>query len=183
IENKGLTGRAYFDARWKVSTKKNLQGYALYDQSLHNAAKNLKQSNMMPVIVDNQPEVFQVGEAPHAALYCGWYSLAKYVDAFVWQKGAIGYHLASAECSTLKKKGSQVWCKRMLEEGVAATIGPVYEPYIQGFPVPEVFFKYLTDGFYSLAEAYYLSLPYLSWQMVLIGDPLYRPFRTLSRTK
>jgi len=101
----------------------------------------------------------------------------KYIAAFDWQRGAVGYHIASSECTTLKKEGSQVWCKRMLEEGVAATIGPVAEPYVQGFPLPEVFFSYLLDGYYTLAESYFLSLPYLSWQMILIGDPLYRPFR------
>ncbi|MCK5914085.1 MAG: TIGR03790 family protein, partial [Desulfuromusa sp.] len=120
---------------------------------------------------------------PQSALYCGWYSLGKYVDAFDWQRGAVGYHIASSECTTLKKEGSQVWCKRMLEDGVAATIGPVTEPYVQGFPLPELFFGFLLDGYYTLAESYFLSLPYLSWQMVLIGDPLYRPFRNITSGK
>ena len=65
----------------------------------------------------------------------------------------------------------------MLEEGAAAVIGSVGEPYVQSFPVPAMFFYYLTDGYYNLVEAYFLSLPYLSWQMVLVGDPLYRPFK------
>ena len=61
-------------------------------------------------------------------------------------KGAVAYHIASSECATLKQKGSQVWCKRMLEEGAAAVIGPVDEPYVQAFPVPEVFFGLLVEG-------------------------------------
>jgi len=65
----------------------------------------------------------------------------------------------------------------MLEKGVAATIGPVYEPYVESFPVPEIFFSLLIDGYLSLAECYFISTPFLSWQMVLIGDPLYRPFK------
>jgi hypothetical protein len=64
----------------------------------------------------------------------------------------------------------------MLEEGVTATIGPVGEPYVQAFPMPEIFFAALTDGAFTLAECYLLSVPYLSWKMVLVGDPLYRPF-------
>ena len=40
-----------------------------------------------------------------------------------------------------------------------------------------LFFRFLLDGYWTLAEAYALSKPFLSWQMVLIGDPLYRPFR------
>ena len=130
----------------------------------------------MTVVVNDKPELFKPGECPDAALYCGWYSLAKYVDAFTWQKGAVGYHIASAECSTLKQKNSQVWCKKMLESGVAATLGPTSEPYLQAFPIPEIFFGLLLDGQLSLAECYALSKPFWSWQMVLIGDPLYRPF-------
>jgi len=33
------------------------------------------------------------------------------------------------------------------------------------------------DGRYTLAECYALSVPFRSWRMVLVGDPLYRPFR------
>ncbi len=176
-ENHGLSGQAYFDARWPLPEKKNLHGYALYDASIHRAATVTEKLSSFPVHLDQKETLFQAGDAPHAALYCGWYSLGKYVDAFDWQKGAVGYHIASSECTTLKKPGSQVWCKRMLEDGVAATIGPVAEPYVQGFPLPEIFFGFLLDGYYTLVESYFLSLPYLSWQMVLIGDPLYRPFR------
>ena len=176
-EKKGLQGRAYFDARWPKPAEKKLDGYALYDASLHTAAERLRTSGRMEEVkLDARDTLFQKGDCPQAALYCGWYSLGHYVDAFTWVRGAIGYHIASAECATLKQKDSQVWCKRMLEEGVAATIGPVYEPYVQAFPLPDLFFLTLTEGYLSLAESYLVSLPYLSWQMVLIGDPLYQPF-------
>ena len=128
----------------------------------------------MGVVLNDSEDLFQKGESPDTALYCGWYSLAKYVDAFTWQKGSVGYHIASSECATLKNPDSQVWCKKMLDHGIAATIGPVGEPYVQAFPVPEIFFEFLTEGYLTLAEAYLISLPYLSWKMVLIGDPLYR---------
>ncbi|RUM42824.1 MAG: TIGR03790 family protein [Desulfocapsa sp.] len=177
VEKKGLSGTAYFDARWpQPQEQKKLQGYGLYDNAIHEAAKITEKA--LPTVLDQRPELFQDGEAPDAALYCGWYSHAKYVDAFDWQQGAVAYHIASSECTTLKKEGSQVWCKRLLEEGVAATIGPVGEPYVQAFPFPQIFFGLLLDGDFTLAEAYFLSLPYISWKMVLIGDPLYQPFRS-----
>jgi uncharacterized protein (TIGR03790 family) len=179
IEKTGLKGTAYFDARWKDSGKKKVTGYAAYDKSIHKAAKNLSNKNKLNVILDDNPELFQPGDCPDAALYCGWYSHHQYIDAFEWVKGSVGYHIASSECSTLKNKKSQVWCKRMIEEGVAATIGPVGEPYLQSFPVPEMFFGLLAEGYLSLVECYTLSLPFLSWQMVLIGDPLYNPFKVL----
>ena len=87
----------------------------------------------MPVVLDEKESLFQEGECPDAALYCGWYSLANYVDAFKWVPGSIGYHIASVECETLRRPGNRLWCETMLEKGVAATIGPVAEPYVQGF--------------------------------------------------
>jgi uncharacterized protein (TIGR03790 family) len=173
-ERTGLKGRAYFDARWKDPGDKKLSGYAFYDRSIHKASQSLSEKKRMEVVLNDTEDLFQKGESPDTALYCGWYSLAKYVDAFTWQKGSVGYHIASSECTTLKNPDSQVWCKKMLDHGIAATIGPVGEPYVQAFPVPEVFFEFLTEGYLTLAEAYLISLPYLSWKMVLIGDPLYR---------
>ena len=176
-EKKGLKGTAYFDARWPDPGNKKLTGYAFYDQSIYRTADRVKKSGLIPVQIETTEELFPPGACPNAALYCGWYSLARYIDAFVWQPGAIGYHIASSECTTLKRNNSRVWCKMMLEKGVAATIGPVGEPYVQAFAVPEIFFGFLIDGYLSLAECYLISTPFLSWKMVLIGDPLYRPFK------
>lgn len=173
-EETGLKGKAYFDARWKDPGDKKTTGYAFYDRSIHLAAQGLADKKIIDVVLNDSQVLFQKGESPDTALYCGWYSLAKYIDAFTWQKGSVGYHIASSECATLKNPDSQVWCKKMLDNGIAATIGPVGEPYVQAFPVPEVFFNFLTEGYLTLAESYLISLPYLSWKMVLIGDPLYR---------
>jgi uncharacterized protein (TIGR03790 family) len=178
-ERQGLSGFAYFDARWPAPAEMPKDGYGFYDASIHGAARVVSNSNRMPVKLDTQEALFQPGDCPDAALYCGWYSLGKYIDAFTWKKGAVGYHIASSECVTLKKKGSQVWCKRLLEEGAAAVVGPVEEPYVQAFPVPEIFFGLLVEGYLSLAECYALATPWVSWRMVLIGDPLYRPFAQL----
>lgn len=176
-EKTGLKGSAYFDARWPLAQEQQLKSYALYDASLHRAAHLTRKISPLAVTIDEQERLLQPGEAPDAALYCGWYSLGRYIDAFDWNRGAVAWHIASSECATLKTPGSRVWCKALLEDGVAATLGPVAEPYVQGFPLPELFFGFLLDGYYTLAESYILSLPYLSWQMILLGDPLYRPFR------
>lgn len=177
-EQHGLQGKAYFDARWPRATGDNLRGYAQWDLSLHRAADRV--GRRMTVVLDDRQALFAPGAAPDAALYCGWYSLARYVDSFSWNRGAVGYHIASAECATLRKTDSQVWCLQMLKRGVAATIGPVYEPYVQGFPLPELFFGALSEGYMDLGESYLIALPYISWQMVLVGDPLYRPFTPLA---
>lgn len=176
-EAAGLRGGAFLDARWpEPPAGQAVEGYARYDRSLHRAARLLERRGW-EVTVDSGTELFPAGAGLPAALYAGWYRLARYVDAFRWQQGAVGYHIASSEAATLRAADSQVWCKRMLEEGVAATLGPVAEPYVQAFPPPELFFDLLTRGTQTLGEVYLHSVPHLSWQMVLVGDPLYRPFR------
>ncbi len=172
----GLAGRAYFDARWPApASGRDLRGYALYDAALHRAGRLVKASGRAPVTVDAREKLFPPGSCPDTALYCGWYSLAKYVDAFTFVRGAVAWHIASSECASLKTD-RPLWCVSLLKKGVAATLGPVNEPYVTGFPRPDLFFNALVNNHFSLAESYFSSLPWLSWQMVLIGDPLYTPF-------
>ena len=65
----------------------------------------------------------------------------------------------------------------MLEDGAAAVIGPSGEPYLQAFPAMEAFFSLLLEGRFTLAECYAMTIPFRSWRMVLVGDPLYNPFK------
>jgi uncharacterized protein (TIGR03790 family) len=175
-EAQGLKGTFYIDARGLQGDPKT-NGYVQFDQQLRQLADFIRTQTTMPVVLNNEPAVFPAGAGLRAALYVGWYSLAKYVDAFVWERGAVAYHVASAECTTLRQKQAEVWCKRLLEKGVAATLGPVAEPYLQSFPPPEEFFPLLLSGTLPLLEVYYRTLPHLSWRQVCLGDPLYTPFR------
>jgi uncharacterized protein (TIGR03790 family) len=175
-EKKGLHGNAFFDARWPEESPDRMNVYEQFDTYIHLAARRTIEKGVLPCKIDTTRFLFQKGDCPNTALYCGWYSLAEYVDAFEWAKGAVAYHVASAECVTLKNKNSRAWCKVMLEKGVAATLGPVDEPFLQAFPRPDIFFGFLFDG-HSLVESYMRSTPYLSWKMVLIGDPMYQPFK------
>ncbi len=176
VERTGLSGVFYLDARG-LTGQATPGNYVWFDQHvLHLSELLIKYSNM-PVVLDKKPGLFPPGSCPNAALYCGWYSLAKYVPAFTWNKGAVGYHVASAEATTLKRPGANVWCKRMLEEGVAATLGPVAEPYLFSFPLPDQFFPLLMTGKLTLLEVYFLTVPQVSWMQLLIGDPLYQPFK------
>jgi uncharacterized protein (TIGR03790 family) len=186
VEQEGLEGKAYFDARGmgKLDQPNAPPGsYEDYDRAVLTTAKGIGEQTNIEVVLNSSPELFKAGECPDAALYCGWYSLAKYVDAFDWAPGAVAYHLASGEATTLRDPGSQGWCKKMIEDGVAATIGPVYEPYLMSFPRPEQFFGLLLKGDLTLVECYYRTLPYNSWMMTLIGDPLYRPFKNVKVTR
>lgn len=180
VEKQGLRGKVYIDARGlaKPDRPQPVPGsYEDYDRSLVVTARGIEAQTDLNVTLEETPRLFQDKECPNAALYCGWYSLAKYVDAFEWVPGAVAYHLASAEAKTLRDPTSEVWCKKLLEDGVCATIGPVYEPYLSAFPRPDEFFAVLLQGDRTLVECYYVTQPFNSWMMVLIGDPLYRPFK------
>jgi len=176
VEKAGLNGVFYLDARG-LTGQATPGNYVWFDQHLLHLSDLLKKYSEMKVVLDKQPGLFPPGSCPDAALYCGWYSLANYVPAFKWNKGAVGYHVASSEATTLKQPGANVWCKRMLEEGVAATLGPVAEPYLFSFPLPDRFFPLLMTGKLTLLEVYFLTVPQVSWMQVLIGDPLYQPFK------
>ncbi len=180
VENEGLRGKVYIDTRGmgKLEDANVVPGsYGDYDRSLLVTAKGIDEQTDLEVVTDTSPQLFQPGACPDAALYCGWYSLAKYVDAFDWKPGAVAYHLASNEAQTLRDPASQVWCKKLLEDGVCATIGPVYEPYLGSFPRPNEFLSLLLQGELTLVECFARTNPFNSWMMTLIGDPLYRPFK------
>lgn len=104
------------------------------------------------------------------------HSLRKYVDAFDFVPGAIACHIASFEAASLKSPGETGWCKNLLDDGAAATLGPVAEPYLQAFPLATDFFGLLLTGRFTLVECYAASIPFNSWMLMLLGDPLYQPF-------
>lgn len=177
VEEKGLSGTAYFDARGMRSVGPKPSAYAVYDEAIRQTAA-MAEGHGVKTLLNNREALFgQEGQqrCPDAMLYCGWYSLGKYIGAFDWVPGAVGYHVASAEAVSLRK--GDYWCKRMIDDGISATLGPVNEPYLQSFPDPRAFFGLLLTGKYPLAEVYWRTTPYASWVMTLVGDPLYNPFK------
>ncbi len=174
-EVRGLLGNVYVDARGKK--KGPPLSYGFYDADLQDFAKIFGTVSSYPMTLENSEQrLSQPGQAPDVALYVGWYRLRHYEDAFTFNTGAIGYHIASGEAVSIHNPRESGWCKNALERGITVTLGPVGEPYLDAFPLPTEFFGLLYSGKYSLVEAYYLSIRYLSWKMVLFGDPLYRPW-------
>ena len=113
--------------------------------------------------------------ATNALLYWGWYTHPDtYYDTFEWQVGAMGQKLHSFNAYTFEGNS---WCAGAVADGITGTQGNVYEPYLEGAHYPDVFFDRILAG-YTFAEASYMAQPYLSWQSVVIGDPLYTPFFT-----
>jgi len=172
-EKRGLKGIAYVDSRGLKNAKAGSYGY--YDQSLRDMAMLTSVRTELPVKEEQTKKLFGLGSCPDTAIYCGWYSNGKYVDAFDFIDGAVGYHIASSEATRLRDPNGAQWCTAMLRDGIAATLGPVAEPYLHSFPEPRAFFAELYKGT-CLVETYYRTKPFNSWMLLLIGDPLYRPF-------
>jgi uncharacterized protein (TIGR03790 family) len=63
----------------------------------------------------------------------------------------------------------------LVRRGVTGIAAQVAEPYLDAAIRPDVLFPLYASG-YNLAEAFYLAMPSLSWQTVVIGDPLCAPF-------
>ena len=173
-EKKSLSGKAYIDTRG-LGTAEQPALYSLefFDKSLYLLADMLKKRTSINVVVESTESLFGPGSCPKAAIYCGWYSVKKYIDAFDFVPGAVGFHIASFEAVDLRNASSSNWCPAMLSDGITATLGPVGEPYLHSFPQPDKFFAELLDG-KCLVEAFYSTNPFNSWQFVLIGDPLYK---------
>ena len=176
-ETHGLNGTIYLDAQG-ILAKEHPDTYTKYDQSLQTLHRFLGEQSTYQSTLENTAARFErPGQAPDVAFYVGWYRLRHYEDAFTFQPGAIGYHMASAEAVSLHQPGETGWCKNALEHGITATLGSVGEPYLDAFPEPLEFTALLMTGQYSLVEAYSLTSRWISWRMVLIGDPLYNPWK------
>ncbi len=63
----------------------------------------------------------------------------------------------------------------LIRDGVTGAAANVAEPLVESIVRPDILFPAYVSGF-NLAESFYLGLPHLSWQSIVIGDPLCRPF-------
>jgi uncharacterized protein (TIGR03790 family) len=105
--------------------------------------------------------------------------------------GAIGGMFVSSDARTFKEPPPSwtlgTWNQRgtwfegapgtlagdLVREGITGVAAQVAEPYLDAAVRPQVLFPAYVAGF-TLAEAFYLAMPYLSWQTIVVGDPLCR---------
>ena len=64
----------------------------------------------------------------------------------------------------------------LVREGVTGVAGHVAEPYLDATIRPNILFPAYLSGM-NLAESFYLAMPSLGWQTIVVGDPLCAPFR------
>lgn len=178
VEKMGLQGPVFGDARGLDG----IAGYAGADASIRQAIDRLSAAGFDSKLdLQEQTWVQPKGEAGDqaagAAFYVGWSKPRDFQDIFGKQglaRGSIAWHVGSAEAANLWERNKE-WCANLLRRGAAVTLGSVREADVQAFPRGDIFVERLLAGA-PIAESYWLALPHISWAMVILGDPLYRPF-------
>ncbi len=127
--------------------------------------------------------------------YAGWGSNDSHRKRrflkFQWLPGALATEYVSTDGRTFQRPPENwnltSWTDRahwfagspqslaadFLVEGATGASGHVFEPYLAMTPRPDLLFPAYLAG-RNLAESFYLSLPAISWQNIVIGDPLCR---------
>jgi len=181
-ERRGLLGMALIDAKGGDNDLDRAG-----DAWLHRASLFLDRRGM-PVLLDQQTALVPAGvPVPPGglAVYLGWY--ANDPEGFfateerLFAPGGIGLHLHSL-AGHLPRDGGRHWVGALLARGAAASYGCVNEPYLGGVPRFDLFIEGLVAG-RTFAEAVLEASPQLSWQTVIVGDPLYRPFAADAATQ
>jgi uncharacterized protein (TIGR03790 family) len=173
-EKNGLWGRAYVDG-----ANNSAPGFKMADDWLAEIPQQLHKVGV-PVVYDNSPAIFPDGyPMTDCALYYGWYAgnIAGPFNqpGFRFVPGAIAVHIHSFSAATLRDPNAN-WVGPLIARGAAASMGNVYEPYLQLTSRLNIFNDRLLHGF-TFAESAYSSIEALSWMSVMVGDPLYRPYK------
>ena len=173
-ERYGLLGRAYFDLRGTRDP-----GYVLGDIWIQEAYHRMMREGF-ECVIQGEPDVWRSSyPMEDAVFYLGWYT--EHVsgpftrDDFRLPPGAIAYHIHSGSAATLRSSSRQ-WVGPLLARGAAASMGAVHEPFLIYTPQLHQFTAALCGG-HSFGESVYLAQSAISWQVTVVGDPLYRPFR------
>lgn len=169
-EREGLFGRAYVDIGGP---------HAQGDNWLRECAVELTKIGFAPQ-VDSERDTLAAGDRFDApVLYFGWYTGSvngpMRDPKFRFPAGAIAMHIHSFSASNMRN-GNGPWAPAMVARGVTLTVGNVYEPYLQFTHQPQRLVAALASGL-PAGEAALSSVNALSWQALLVGDPLYRPFK------
>ena len=108
---------------------------------------------------------------------------------FQWLPGAIATEFVSTNMRTLKRPPDNwtyttwqdhehLWADSpqglsadLIHEGATGASGNVYEPFLVGCARPDYVLPAYFEG-RNLAESFYLGIAFLSWQGVVLGDPL-----------
>ncbi len=143
------------------------------------------------VVLDETGRV--ISGVPDVIGYASWGSndpdFRRRSPGFHWLPGAIMTEFVSTDGRTFFRppaswnigtwKDRQSWfagspqslAADFIHEGATGASGHVNEPFLAGTPRPQYLLPAYAQG-RNLAESYYLAIPWLSWQNIVLGDPL-----------
>ncbi len=179
-EKLGLRGNIVLDSR-NIPLRKadgQIDGYGIYDESLRNLREILRAADCtLPVIFDESDKLIADDSLKDIAVYCGWYDPDKVHLPGMFVTGSVGFHVASYTAVAIRGIGGGLWTPSMFHAGVVNTLGAVSEPYLSAFPLADEYVPLLLTGKLTMAEVYWRTAPMTSWKIVVLGDPLYNPFK------
>ncbi len=173
VEKTGLYGKCYLD-----QAKKG-KGYVKGDNWIKDIYdRNLKLG--IPSVMDQNKDVF-VTNYPllDTAFYFGWYK--KNIaggfknPALSLKKGSVAAHIHSFSAQNIRTV-ENFWSGPLLAKGAAVTLGNILEPGLRYTTHFDLFYEKLAGGSTVVESAWYAT-PGLSWHTLVLGDPLYRPFK------
>jgi uncharacterized protein (TIGR03790 family) len=168
-ERTGLLGRAYVDIAGPHPSG---------DRWLGDAAAEIRALGFDLTVSRGPGTIPATARMDAPAIYLGWYASDLNgpfaLTGFRFPPGAIAVHMHSFSAHTLRS-ATEGWCGPLIARGATATVGNVFEPYLEYLHRPDLLIEALARGD-DLVDAAYYALPVLSWQSVVVGDPLYRPF-------
>ncbi len=180
VERTGLRGWTVIDHRGNMKDEGDGDGW------LARIAR-LAKTDGQPLFYETSPATLATSFPlmTDTAVYFGWYAHPangpfnpKAGGNFRFAPGAVAVHIHSNSASSVKTP--TYWVAALLQRGAAVTAGNVYEPYLGPSLHLDVFYDRLLKG-RCVAEAMLMATPVLSWQGVVMGDPLYRPYASSTR--
>ncbi len=169
VERTGLLGRAYVDVGGIHATG---------DQWMEAVAKRLEEASFDVEVDRSRSTISASARFDSPVLYFGWYSGRAdgpfVLPGFRFPPGAVAMHIHSFSAATIRSEKDN-WVGPLLARGATATVGNVFEPYLELTHRPDFLLRALLRG-ETFGDAAFYALRAVSWQSIAVGDPLYRPF-------
>ncbi|MBR5185322.1 MAG: TIGR03790 family protein [Akkermansia sp.] len=172
VERTGLQGWTVVDTGGKYK-----QGDLMMEKIAGICTQNLKPlfyEKSKSTIANDYPLM------PNVVCYFGWYInpangpfRKESATEFAFAPGAVAFHLHSYSATSIYD--GKTWVSALLLRGAAVTAGNVAEPFLGPSLNCGLFYEHLANGL-QVADAALLASPSVSWQCIIMGDPLYRPF-------
>jgi uncharacterized protein (TIGR03790 family) len=129
-----------------------------------------------------------IGQRTNLLGYFSWgsndakYQAESYQTLF-FAPGSISDTAVSTSGRTfLPTSGGQSLLDDLIAHGLTCGKGYVDEPLLQAIASPTILMDHYTLG-YTMAESFYAASHFVSWEDVVIGDPLCAPYANTAKTK